>query len=73
MANTQETKLSVQGMTCGNCVKHVTQALQGVPGVEHVEVQRETNSARVQHAGASVDAMIEAIREEGYEAQVASS
>ena len=31
-------ELTVEGMTCGSCVKHVKQALQAVPGVVHVEV-----------------------------------
>ena len=31
-------ELSVQGMTCGSCVKHVTKALQSVAGVSRVEV-----------------------------------
>lgn len=33
------TTVSVDGMTCGNCVKHVTEALEGVPGVLDVSVE----------------------------------
>ncbi|WP_022917894.1 heavy-metal-associated domain-containing protein [Ruania albidiflava] len=32
------TVIDVQGMTCGNCVKHVTEELTGLTGVSSVEV-----------------------------------
>lgn len=32
------TTLDVDGMTCNNCATHVTEALQGLPGVTGVEV-----------------------------------
>ncbi|HXJ73406.1 MAG TPA: cation transporter, partial [Candidatus Dormibacteraeota bacterium] len=32
------TELSINGMTCGNCVRHVTEAIQGVPGVSGAQV-----------------------------------
>lgn len=31
--------LTVQGMTCSNCVAHVTEALEGVDGVNKVMVE----------------------------------
>lgn len=37
-------KLEVQGMTCGECVKHVTKALQSVPGVGRIQVDLVTNN-----------------------------
>lgn len=36
------TTLGVTGMTCANCVAHVTGDLEEVPGVEHVSVQLES-------------------------------
>lgn len=66
------TKLSVKGMTCQNCVKHVTQALAALPGVQSAQVWLETNSAVVEHdQDAKIEAMLLAIEEEGYEAQEA--
>lgn len=62
--------LTVTGMTCQNCVKHVTQALTQVPGVTGVAVDLATGTARVE-GDASVDALVEAVREEGYEAHAA--
>ncbi len=38
-------RLGVDGMTCQHCVRHVTEALTEVPGVEAVEVSLEENSA----------------------------
>ncbi len=32
------TTLGVTGMTCGNCVAHVTSELESVEGVEHVSI-----------------------------------
>ena len=67
------TLLSVQGMTCENCVKHVRSALTSVPGVQDVEVSLEHASASVTHDdSADVAAMIAAVEEEGYEAEAKS-
>ena len=39
--------LGVGGMTCDDCVVHVTEALEGVPGVDHADVDLATRSAVV--------------------------
>jgi len=62
--------LNVTGMTCQNCVKHVTHALQGVPGVEKVEVNLDTGTAKIEGTP-DVQALISAVEEEGYEAKAA--
>lgn len=68
--NQRDTILTVTGMSCGSCVRHVTSALRAVPGVSKVTVQ-QTGLAEVQHADeTSVDALILAVREAGYEAGV---
>lgn len=41
-------KLNIQGMRCGACVKHVTEALMSVPGVSQVDVDLANGRARVQ-------------------------
>ncbi len=66
-----ETKLKVDGMTCGNCVKHVTHALEQVAGVTHVDVSLEAGEATIHHDEADVQAMIAAVEEDGYRAKVA--
>lgn len=73
MAET-ETTLSVRGMTCHNCVRHVEQAVRSVPGVQDVSVDLARGSVRVTHApGVDAAAIATAIDEEGYEAAVQAS
>ncbi len=64
--------LNVTGMTCNHCVQSVTKALQAVAGVENVSVSLATGCARID-GNASSPALIRAIEEEGYKAQVAES
>lgn len=67
-----ETTLKVTGMTCGMCVKHVTEALQGVAGVKLAAVDLNSGMATVKHdENAKAEAMTEAVEEAGYQAQVA--
>ncbi len=65
-------ELEVSGMTCGNCARHVTQAIQGVAGVQSAIVSLEGHSARVRwqpDAEQNLDAVIKAVEEEGYGAK----
>ncbi|KSW15088.1 heavy-metal-associated domain-containing protein [Cellulomonas sp. B6] len=39
------TTFRVDGMTCGNCVKHVTEELTALPGVTDVAVELVTGGA----------------------------
>ena len=65
-------QIKVSGMTCGHCEGSVRKALAGVAGVtEVVEVDRE-KSLVVVEGTPDVAALLEAIREEGYEAEAAS-
>ncbi len=69
MSETKETTLHVEGMTCGHCVKHVTDALRKVDGVSGVDVELGEKRAVVQHdAAAPLAALIAAVEEAGYEA-----
>ena len=64
------TTFTVTGMTCDNCVHHVTEAVKGVAGVSDAQVSLAGKSAVVQ--GDFDEAkIIAAIEEEGYEAAVA--
>ena len=59
----------VTGMTCAKCVRHVTQAVTSVAGVESVTVDLEAGTATVQgNPDASV--VIAAIVDAGYLASV---
>lgn len=64
-----ETKIQVTGMTCMHCVGAVTRALQAVPGVDKAEVSLEEKQAVVT-GNADPTALIAAIKEEGYSAEV---
>ncbi|MBE0531607.1 MAG: cation transporter [Rhodospirillales bacterium] len=64
-------KLKVEGMNCGHCVKSVTEALSGVAGVKKVvEVSLERGEAVIDGT-ANAAALIAAVEERGFEAQVA--
>ncbi|WP_434608210.1 heavy-metal-associated domain-containing protein [Pseudomonas sp. R1-7] len=61
---------NVQGMSCGHCVKAVTQAVQAKDPAAHVQVNLGAGTVQVQST-LPVETVIEAIREEGYEASPA--
>ncbi len=61
---------NVQGMTCGHCVKAVTRAVQEQDAEARVEVDLAGKQVKVQ-SGLAADAILAAIREEGYQAQQA--
>lgn len=63
-------ELKIEGMSCNNCVRHVTEALKNVQGVEKVEVSLQEGRATVTGT-APVEKLIEAVQEEGYTARVA--
>lgn len=65
--------LAVAGMSCGSCKHHVETALAGVAGVAAAEVDLAAGRATVSlDAGAATaERLIEAVREAGYEAEVA--
>jgi len=63
------TELNVSGMTCGHCQTAVTKALKSVPGVEDVQVDLKAGTAVIR-GQTDVQALIVAVGEEGYDAQV---
>jgi Cu+-exporting ATPase len=40
-------RFNVTGMTCQNCVRHVSQALNALPGVRSVQVDLDSGSAQL--------------------------
>jgi Cu+-exporting ATPase len=70
------TELAISGMTCPNCVRHVTEAIQSVTNVHSATVRLETNRASVRWAADAeqdVPAVIRAVEEAGYGARVAEA
>ncbi len=66
MATTVE--FEVTGMTCDHCVRAVTEAIEGVPGVVSAKVDLDAQKASVESESADASAIVAAIEEEGYEA-----
>ena len=48
-----EATIKVEGMTCGGCVRSVTAALKGQPGVLEAEVSLDVGEARVRYDAAT--------------------
>lgn len=64
--------LRVKGMSCGHCVKSVTQALEGVQGVSSVNVSLEEGTASFDASpGVSMDRVYEAVERIGFEVEKA--
>jgi copper chaperone len=63
------TELNITGMTCGHCQTAVTRALRTVPGVQNAQVDLQTGRAIVE-GQPDLQALLAAVREEGYSAQV---
>ncbi|HYO84332.1 MAG TPA: heavy-metal-associated domain-containing protein [Bryobacteraceae bacterium] len=65
--------LTIDGMSCDNCVQHVTRALENIPGlrVENVQI----GSARISSEVDSVSdqQLISAMEEAGYDARIAGN
>ena len=65
------TVLQVQGMTCGSCVRHVTQALTPLAGVEVVEVDFKGGLVRVE-GNPDVATLLETLADAGYPSTLAN-
>jgi len=71
--NSAPTELLINGMTCQNCARHVTEAIQGTPGVRSASVSLERKSASVRwnpEAPKNIAAVITAVQSAGYKAEV---
>ncbi|HXR04489.1 MAG TPA: cation transporter, partial [Verrucomicrobiae bacterium] len=70
--NSTTTELLVGGMTCQNCARHVTEAIQSVPGVHSAIVSLENKNATVRwnaNAPAKIPDVLSAIAAAGYKAK----
>lgn len=63
-------QLNVKEMTCDNCIKHVTEALNAVAGVEAVDVNLEKGKVSVK-GNANSQALVSALDAAGYPAAIA--
>jgi Cu+-exporting ATPase len=68
-----EITIPVTGMTCGSCANHIRKALDRQPGVRASNVNLMTREANVTWdpaSGTTVEKLVEAIREQGYGAEI---
>ena len=63
---TMKKELMIEGMMCQNCVKHVTHALEGIPGAADVQVSLEKATVNVPES-VTDEALKAAVTEAGYE------
>jgi copper chaperone CopZ len=63
-------KLSIGGMNCGACVRHISKTLDELDGIDAVEINLAGKSAHIQLNSVETDsaAIITAIVEAGYQA-----
>ncbi|MBA1322003.1 heavy metal translocating P-type ATPase [Pseudomonas plecoglossicida] len=62
--------LPISGMTCASCAGRVERALRKVPGAAQVSVNLATETARVEAPAQALPALVEAVRQAGYEASM---
>lgn len=62
--------LKVTGMSCGHCVRAITQAVQALDGAAEVQVELAAGEVRVA-SRLSLEQLLQAVREEGYGAEPA--
>ena len=64
--------IQIQGMTCPNCEKIVTQALEELPGISEVVVNKDENRGTLEADLSLIDPsqIIQVIEEAGYSAQI---
>src|ERR1700761_8487712 len=68
-----EQTLQIAGMSCAACQHHVERALRSVPGVESASVSLLANSAQINSTQPlEVQPLIEAVRNAGYDASIAT-
>ncbi|MDQ7801356.1 MAG: cation-translocating P-type ATPase [Armatimonadota bacterium] len=69
MTEPSTAELSVRGMDCADCARHVQRALSGVPGVKEVEVLLASGLAvvRFDPSRTGIGQLQEAVRRAGYE------
>ena len=59
--------LKIQGMTCKNCVAHVTKALASVDGVTSVKVNLKKGEAVIKADSPNIDTLTSAVARAGYQ------
>ncbi len=62
------TEFTIKGMRDEQCLRLVTNAIQDLPGIEHLEISLDSGAAEIEHSRFVSDADIRAaVEEAGYE------
>jgi len=61
-----DTSIKVEGMSCQHCVMRVTRALQGLSGIQDLDVQIGTVSLRFDEHSLNKEDVVKAIENAGY-------
>lgn len=62
--------LKIEGMMCEGCVKTVRESLEGLQGIESVDVNLKKGTATVVHNGISDETLVGAVVDAGFRASV---
>jgi len=68
----QPLHLTIAGMSCGHCVARVSKTLQALEGLEVDDVRIGTADVRFDPNRRSVEDILEAVRDAGYQPAVAA-
>jgi copper chaperone CopZ len=69
-ARSVSVELRIQGMSCGHCVRAVRNALASVPSVQVNDVQVGSATVETDGSPAAIDAIIAALDDAGYTAEL---
>ncbi|MBP6015555.1 MAG: heavy-metal-associated domain-containing protein [Candidatus Promineofilum sp.] len=67
-----KTLLRSRELTCPSCIAKIEKALNGIEGVDTAKVHFNTGRIEVKHDGVADEKLVDAIRNAGYNAQVAA-
>jgi Cu+-exporting ATPase len=70
MTTKKHLRLTVGGMSCGNCSAAVTKALQAVAGVKKVKVTLDPGIAEVKGKDLDGATLVKAVVDAGFEAEL---
>jgi copper chaperone len=67
--NMQDIVFKVEGMTCGHCEARVKKAVEGLTGVNHVDVSLSDKTVKIEHDPELISELKirETIEHEGYD------
>ncbi|NQT74296.1 MAG: heavy-metal-associated domain-containing protein [Chloroflexi bacterium] len=63
-----KTTIKVSGMSCANCVRHMSEALQGLDGIKDVQIDLPTGEVTFEKVDSvTMDEVATVVQEAGYQ------